>query len=332
MPPLNNNNTISSSVTNSQQQSTCTNERRYFNSSEYIHKVLQNLNVLRQDTRFCDVEIIAGKSIINAHRVVLSASSPYFEAMFRPDLGLSEGKQKTVTLHSIDSCILKQLIEFIYTGKVEIDQKNVQELMAAADMLQINEVVDGCCEYLVRELHPSNALGILRFAEAHACETLIKSALTFVNTHFPDVALEQELLDIDHKMLTRLIASEALRVDSEYQVFSAALRWIKNDIINRRRYVFEILYNVRLPLVPFRLIDVAINECHDVSLQVALKSIKKDLVSGKGHLVPVRVSPRVCAKKSIYVIGGSRREPSNLQSWKTDCIFESVIKFDIFRK
>uniref|UniRef100_A0A336MRY9 Kelch-like protein diablo n=1 Tax=Culicoides sonorensis TaxID=179676 RepID=A0A336MRY9_CULSO len=335
MPPLNTINNNNNSATNNPSQGQPQQQQqpdRRFQSSSYVNKVLQNLNTLRLDSRFCDVEIVAGKSVFKAHRVVLSSASSYFEAMFRPELGLSEGTQKTVTLHSIDPHILKQLIDFIYTGKVEIDQKNVQELLAAADMLQIVEVVDGCCEFLVRELHPSNALGILRFAETHSCDSLIKSAQTFVNSHFPEVALEQELLDIDSNLLIRLIASEALRVDSECQVFNAALRWIKHDIINRRRYVFDILANVRLPLVNMRFIDGAIDDCHDVSLQVALKSIKKDLTSGRGMLVPVRVSPRVCAKKSIYIIGGSRREPSNLQSWKTDCIFESVIKYDIFRK
>jgi len=304
-------------------------ERR-FSSPVYVQKFLQNLNLLRKDSRFCDVEITCGKVVRHAHRVVLSASSPYFEAMFR--LGLSENQQQKVQLHSIAPEILDSLIEFIYTNKIDINQVNVQELLAAADMLQIYEVVEGCCEYLVRELHVSNALGILRFSEAHACENLQKSALTFVNTNFPDVALEQELLDLPHMLLIRLIASESLRVDSEFQVFNAALRWIKHDIIHRRRYVFDILSNVRLPLVPIRLLDAAIAECEDISLQVALKSIKKDLVSGRGHLVPVRVSPRICAKKNIFVIGGSRREPSNLQSWKTDCIFESVVKYDIYRK
>lgn len=312
-----------------------TTERRYFSNESYVQKLLKNLNLLRIDSRFCDVELIAGKSVINAHRVVLSASSPYFEAMFRPELGLCEAKKRTVTLHSISPNILKLLMDFIYTNKVEITQNNVQELLAAADMLQLNEVVEGCCEYLVRELHSSNALGILRFAEAHSCTELAQSAQTFVNTHFPDVAQEAELLDVPPALLIRLIALEDLRVDSELQVFNAALRWVKHDIVNRRRHVFEILYNVRLPLVPMRLIDAAISECHDVSLQVALKSVKKDLTSGRGHLVPVRVNPRICAKKSIYVIGGSRREPSNLQSWKTDHhqdIFESVVKYDIYRK
>jgi hypothetical protein len=55
-------------------------------------------------------------------------------------------------------------------------------------MLNINDVVEGCCEYLVRELHPTNALGILRFAEAHHCEQLVESANQFINTHFAQVS------------------------------------------------------------------------------------------------------------------------------------------------
>lgn len=67
------------------------------------------------------MEIRAGQSVFNAHRIVLSASSPYFEAMFRPELAL-EGKQKSVTLHTISPEIFKYLLDFIYTGKIFINQ------------------------------------------------------------------------------------------------------------------------------------------------------------------------------------------------------------------
>lgn len=79
-------------------------------------------------------------------------------------------------------------------------QTNVQELLAAADMLQLNEVVDGCCEFLCRELHATNALGILRFAEAHNCESLATSAMNFVQANFPAVNM-QNLNPIRQKKL-----------------------------------------------------------------------------------------------------------------------------------
>jgi len=84
--------------------------------------VLSNLNQLREQSRFCDVEIIAGMATLSAHRAVLSAASAYFEAMFRPELGLNEVKQKSVVLHTIDGDILHILLDFIYTGRCEITQ------------------------------------------------------------------------------------------------------------------------------------------------------------------------------------------------------------------
>lgn len=76
--------------------------------------------------------------------------------------GLCEGQQGSVELHQVPARVLEQLLEFIYSGEVRIDQANVQELMIAADMLELIEVVEGGTEYLRKELHPSNAIGIYR--------------------------------------------------------------------------------------------------------------------------------------------------------------------------
>jgi actin-binding protein IPP len=110
-------------------------EQRCFASKQYAQNLLQNLNTIRKDSRFCDVDIIVGgkdsdspEQIIHAHKFILSASSAYFEAMFRPDLraNFDEGKQKAVTLHSISPDIVKSLIDFIYSGRIEITQVSVK--------------------------------------------------------------------------------------------------------------------------------------------------------------------------------------------------------------
>jgi actin-binding protein IPP len=50
----------------------------------------------------------------------------------------------------------------ILIGEINISQDNVQELMVAADMLELKEVVGGCTEFLKHELHATNAIGIYR--------------------------------------------------------------------------------------------------------------------------------------------------------------------------
>lgn len=326
MPPLKDTDNVCSELKVQSASKDQSNGNAFVNE-KFANKVLFNLNTLREQGRFCDVEIIAGNQKYQAHKSVLSASSCYFGAMF--EFGL-EGKQKSIVLHTINPDIFKLIIEFIYTGSVHIHQDYVQELFAAADMLQLQEIVDGCCDFLVQQLHPTNALGILRFSQAHNCEFLSKKTLDYVYQNFTAITLEDEFLETPQNLVIQLLSAEFLKVESESEVFNAAMRWIKHDITTRRCFVFEMFSHVRLALVPIKVIDQGMKNCSDMSVKIALRSICRDIAAKRGLLAPLRISPRISAKKHIYIIGGSSR--TNTGWHPGESIFETVAKFDIFRR
>ena len=106
--------------------------------------------------------------------------------------------------------------------------------------------------------------------------------------------------------------------------------WLEADIVDRRRFVFELLRSIRLSLVPSKLLEAYLGKCGDISLKVALSSMKQDLASRKGSLVALCAQPRLCAKKNIFVIGGSQRELRS--AWtKTECTYHTVEVFDSFK-
>ncbi|XP_043471983.1 actin-binding protein IPP-like [Leptopilina heterotoma] len=296
---------------------------------QYAPKILRNLQAQRLKNQFTDVCLVAGDCVIRAHKLVLAAGSAYFNAMFTS--GLVEGQQDSVEIHSVSSKILSMLVDFIYTGNIDITQDNVQELFAAADMLELEEVVSGCTAYLEQQLHCSNALGIYRFAEAHNSSNLLETALRFIQVNFPRVSQEEEFLDLPKEYLVRFLSSEYIHIDTEFQVFQAAYNWITQDISARRCYVFEILGHIRLRLCSLARLEQTILDCKDASLIVALRSIQKDLISNKGCLVPLHAQPRICAKKNILVIGGSKREHCP-DSWAraAESTYETIDKYDTF--
>ena len=51
----------------------------------------------------------------SAHRVILSATSDYFRAMFNNSV--KEAKDKEIVLHEVDTEALQTLITYMYTGK-----------------------------------------------------------------------------------------------------------------------------------------------------------------------------------------------------------------------
>ena len=92
----------------------------------------------RLNDDLCDVTITAGEGKIRAHKLVLAASSPYFETMFTGDF--PESNQSEVTIREVDPEAMETLIEFCYTATVKIDESNVQSLLPAACLLQLAEI------------------------------------------------------------------------------------------------------------------------------------------------------------------------------------------------
>lgn len=69
-------------------------------SDKHSRHMLEMLNMLRKRHDLCDVVLVVGNRKILAHRVVMSACSPYFHAMFTGEL--QESRQTEVVIRDID--------------------------------------------------------------------------------------------------------------------------------------------------------------------------------------------------------------------------------------
>jgi hypothetical protein len=85
---------------------------RSINHSERMMKKMESYLCHR---KLCDVILVTGAKRIAAHRVVLSAASDYFAAMFTNDV--KEATQEEIKMKDIDSEALALLVQYMYTGK-----------------------------------------------------------------------------------------------------------------------------------------------------------------------------------------------------------------------
>ena len=96
------------------------------------------------------------------HKSVLSSFSSYFKAMFTA--GQAETGQDLVTLNGMVG-----LVEYAYTGNININKHNCQNLLSAANLLEVMPDRDACCQFLDRNMDETNCVGIYCFAEVHSC-------------------------------------------------------------------------------------------------------------------------------------------------------------------
>ncbi|UYV71071.1 KLHL17 [Cordylochernes scorpioides] len=162
---------------------------------------------------------------------------------------MAEKSKAQITMKDMEVSALKTLVEFSYTGEVVITEDNVQALLPVASLLQIPSVREACCQFLLRQLHPSNCLGIRSFADAHACQDLHARSHKYALRNFQEVALTEEFLMLSLWEVEDLVSNQRLNVPSEEPVFGAVLRWVRHDLAGRETHLGQLLQHVRLPLL-----------------------------------------------------------------------------------
>ncbi|XP_070465871.1 actin-binding protein IPP isoform X2 [Equus przewalskii] len=306
-----------------------------FSSDKHAQLILAQISKMRNEQHFCDVQLQVGKETFQVHRLVLAASSPYFAALFTG--GMKESSKDVVQILGIQAGIFRILLDFIYTGIVNIGVNNVQELIVAADMLQLTEVVNLCCEFLKGQIDPLNCIGVFQFSEQIACHDLLEFTENYIHVHFLEVHSGEEFLALTKDQLIKILRSEELSIEDEYQVFLAAMQWILKDLGKRRKYVVEVLDPVRFPLLPPQRLLKYIEGVSDFNLRVALQTLLKEYCevckSPKenkfcGFLQTSKVRPRKKARKYLYAVGGYTRLQGG--RWSDSRALSCVERFDTF--
>ncbi|XP_019296609.1 kelch-like protein 2 isoform X5 [Panthera pardus] len=248
----------------------------------HMKKAFKVMNELRSQNLLCDVTIVAEDMEISAHRVVLAACSPYFHAMFTGEM--SESRAKRVRIKEVDGWTLRMLIDYVYTAEIQVTEENVQVLLPAAGLLQLQDVKKTCCEFLESQLHPVNCLGIRAFADMHACTDLLNKANTYAEQHFADVVLSEEFLNLGIEQVCSLISSDKLTISSEEKVFEAVIAWVNHDKDVRQEFMARLMEHVRLPLLPREYLVQRVEEEALVKNSSACKDYLIEAM--KYHLLP----------------------------------------------
>jgi len=86
-----------------------------------------------------DVTLFCEGKLLKAHKVVLSACSPYFQKLFAQ----TTDKHPIVILKDVKHDELKALLHYMYKGEVNVSQEQLGSLIKTAESLKIKGLADG---------------------------------------------------------------------------------------------------------------------------------------------------------------------------------------------
>lgn len=283
---------------------------REYNSEKHPRLLLDGINDIYQAKQFCDVVIKVEDTEIRAHKVILASCSKYFRAMFTTDL--KEGSENVVELKDVSEDAVQKVINFMYTGRIQIITESVQELLHVADLFDLQEVREACTDTLIRNLSPENCISMTNLAEAHSLKALGKASMKYAHQNVETVLQSQEFLKTPITQVKQLLSSDELNINSELTVFDGVLRWINNDKASRQQYIEELFGLIRLSIIPVAdLIERVSNEdvintnskCRDM-LNKAMEEYHQSLKNPNS-----RKTARTGAKAGhLFCLGGEGAE------------------------
>lgn len=148
-------------------------------------RLSENLGQLFDRSSFSDVTLCVGGREFLAHKAILAARSPVFNAMFEHEM--TESKQNRVDIQDVDHEVMREMLRFTYTGKAPNLDKMADDLLAAADKYNLERLKVMCEDALCSNLTIENVCDILVLADLHSAEQLKTHAIDFINSHATDV-------------------------------------------------------------------------------------------------------------------------------------------------
>ncbi|XP_078572261.1 kelch repeat and BTB domain-containing protein 2-like isoform X4 [Branchiostoma floridae x Branchiostoma japonicum] len=220
---------------------------RSYQDESYLHGFLGTVGDLQKAGVLQDVVLEVEGRRFPCHRLVLSAASPYFKAMFTSDM--AESRQKTVVLQGLDAGMFGEILSYIYSGTLHVSLDKLQPLYQAADLLQLDYVRDTCSSYMAMNVERSTCVDLYMFANAFSVDIVQNDCLQLIHKHFVEVASSKEFCSLSVNQLTEIISHDELDVEEETTVWEAVVRWVQHSREDRLHHLPSILPHIRFNLL-----------------------------------------------------------------------------------
>lgn len=184
---------------------------------------------------------------ISVHRLVMMSASKYFQALLGPHF--KESQEEEVYIADIDGTTLKLIIDFCYTGQLQITDDNIAQIISAATAMELVVIEEKCQQFWTKILAASNCVGIFSVADRYSFLELRQRSRDMICEYFEEVSTSEV------QTLTFSCFSELLKCDhlhamwQEEFIFQRMTQWIDYDEINRSDFAPELFQLIRLEIL-----------------------------------------------------------------------------------
>ena len=281
--------------------------------STHVQHLLERVETQRRNDQFCDVTVLVKDKHFKAHKVLLTASSPFFRKLLTSGMRESNENMIKIELDEATEDVMEDVLSYIYTGDVSITDKRAHNLIATADYLLLPGIKTLASNFIQKNLTPKNCIFNFYFAEKYDCRELKEKACEVITSNFTVVMETEGFLRLQAKQVSDWISRDDIIIGAEEEVLNGMVKWVSYDKGEREAHFTELLHHICLQSIPadFLLKEIVQEDLFSQNAEFALKFVldAMKLKSQNSRDGQVPQNYRKCLetyKDGIFVCGGKK--------------------------
>merc|ERR1712106_100676 len=106
--------------------------------NDFQTNMVASFKHLREEKSFTDVTVACDGQSCKAHKMILSACSPYFKALLEEN----PAKHPIIILKDVPFSHLTAILEFMYAGEVNVAQDQLPQFLKTAERLKVKGLAE----------------------------------------------------------------------------------------------------------------------------------------------------------------------------------------------
>ncbi|XP_059175136.1 uncharacterized protein LOC131955165 [Physella acuta] len=252
-------------------------------------------NVWSENILF-DFAVKVQDETVQCHRLILAACSEFFKACFRS--GMREVTENCLVLKDVSCEVFRLIINTIYTGTSLLTLDNFTEVWRAANMLQVEVMINVCEEFAIRSCSLDTWENIYLHAKLFGSVKVLDKLHSFMLKNFEVIRHSTTFLQLSFKEVQDLIKSQDLVVSKEDLVLESVIQWVEYVDGKQQNHILNDNHNYTI-------------SCNDVKTAISLPSDEaKEIRNSEDGL-----HPNDCLQNSHKTVSAAMHEVHTAHSF-----------------
>ncbi|KAJ5073546.1 btb/poz domain-containing protein [Anaeramoeba ignava] len=279
--------------------------------SNDLKNLFQNQNKKEnEEESYFDFEIICeqNQTSFKTHKSILSSRSEYFKSLF--DSKMKEYQENKLILKDISSPVLFSILNYFYSGKIEINLENAIEILFFSSKYLVGELIEISSNFVQKNLRIETIVDVLKLSEAMHFNQLLDFCYQFILKHFQKILTTPFFLELEENHLNSILSNDNISVN-EFELFQSIVKWgkHKSDIYQEKEQLKNQISKV---IDNIRFINFSGNDIENI--------LKEDLI-------PNQISEKLIQFQKLQNQGNQQSLNEFIQKEKS-LIFKSRIRFN----